>query len=877
MFNLEKEIKSWKRSLRKYQSMEDGYVDELENHLRDEVDSLLSKGKTSKEAFQLAAKKIGDVEGIGSEYYVNDTKKICKRPPWQELPFIPSLLLNYLRIAGRQVTRNLGYSFINIFGLSIGLTCVIILGMVIQYELNYDSFFEDGDQIYRVYIQGERNGEEFNMAPVMLPFVPAIKEDVPEIEHAVRVSSEYLLVQNEDKGFFERVIYADEDLFKVLSFPILEGNKDNFLKEPNSILLSENRAKRYFEDESPLGKMLILGRNKSYKVTGVFEDVPHNSHLKRDVILSISSLQNEDPERFTAWTSLSNDYTYVKLKENVTPELVESKFAQVISKNLSPEDASLYTMKLLPLSEIHFSNLAYDIARTVPDAYLIAFGSIAIFILLVACINFINLSTARSVRRSREVGVRKTVGARKGQVILQFLSEAFLYVFLAYFLAFVFVYLVLPETNELLRSQMNFTSLFNSTNIFYFGVMFLVTTLLSGAYPSFILSKFKPTLTLKSQNSSGGKSRFRESLVVFQFSISIFLIIGTITIHNQIKHLEEQDLGFDSERIAVIPIMDEKLMESPEPLVNAIEQLPLVEMVSLSHGTPASGDSQTSNVSADDMDEDVYMQILNADEKFFDTYGLEMYEGRFYSSDYSTDLTDAYVINETAMEKLGWTSAKGKRLGIGDETRKPIIGVVKDFNYSSLKNEVKPMVLKYKENEMKFCSVKLLPGDKIEVMDRIEEVYTELSGGYPFDGYLMDQQYLRYYRNEGRMGKLLFVFASLAIIISCLGILGLVSFTVEQKRKEISVRKVLGAPVHTILQLLGKRFVRWVLIANVIVYPIANYFLESWLEDYAYRIDVNYSVFLMAALCSITLALIAVGYHVLKAALSNPIDSIRYE
>jgi putative ABC transport system permease protein len=877
MFDLEKTISKWKKSLHKYSSMEDGYCEELESHLRELIDEKLNAGLTEEEAFHYAHDKVGNVEEVSGEYY-SVISNSNKRPPWKQHPYFPSMLTNYFKLARRQFFRNKGYSFINILGLSIGLACMIILVAFIKNELSYDNFYKNKDRLYRVYIESEYEGETVNVAPVMLPFALAIKADIPEIEAVTRISRNDRLVRNGDKVFFEKIKFADEDLLKVLSFDLIDGDINNVLNGPNKIILSEDRAKRYFGDKEPVGQTLVLDNNENFIVTGVFKNIPQNSHLRENIFASISTLYKEGLERLNEWTHLSNDFTYVLLKKNVNPAIVEQKFVDVINKNMDPEDAKEYKMCLQKITDIHLSNLLYDHVRTISPAYLYVFGIIALFILIVACINFINLATARASRRSREVGIRKTIGAKKSQLVFQFLSEAVLYVFVSFMLAFLLVYLALPDANALFQSELNFASIFDKNGIIILTVVFIFTSLISGSYPAFILSGFLPATGLKGGTNFGkGKNRFRELLVVVQFGISVFLIFSTIVIYNQIEYLVNQDLGFNSKRIGVIPIYDENLRNNIDGFKNSLSALPEIENISFSSGTPGSGRMKTMGFTPEGGNEEIIMQLLQVDEDFFNTYGLKLVEGRSFSRDFISDRQNKCLINKTALEKIGWQTAVGKTINLDDDIEYSIIGVINDFNYQSLKHNIEPAVIECGDNDIRFCSIKFAPEQTSNGLKKAKRVFEDFSSGYPFEGYVIDKEYQKYYRPEERIGQVVTIFAGFAILISCLGILGLVSFMVEQKRKEIGIRKVLGASTSGVLGILSSQFIKWVIIANVIVWPLAYYALDNWLSDFAYRIDITVFPFIIAGIISALLAILTMSYHVIKAAVSNPVESIRYE
>ncbi len=877
MFNLENEIKNWKKSFHKYQSMEDGYCDELESHLREIIDKKLNDGVSEEEAFNYAKEKVGNVEDISGEYYSSSTDS-NKRPPWKEHPFLPSMITSYFKIARRQLIRNKGYSFINIVGLSVGLACMIILVAFIKNELSYDDYFANSERLYRVYIKGNNEGQILHIAPVMLPFAPAIKDEIPELEAVTRLSSTVRLIRKDDKVFVENMYFVDEDMLNVFSFELISGDRIHLFDEPNKIVLSEDRAKRYFGDEPAVGQTLVLDNKENFVVSGVIKNPPPNIHFRADVLASILTLQKEGLARLTEWSHLSNDYTYVLLSEKTNPADVEKKFQKIIQKYMPAGEAEFYGMSLQKLKDVHFSSLMFDDVKTISVTYLYIFGIIAFFILLVACINFINLSTARATRRSREVGVRKTIGAGKSQLIFQFLSEAVIYVFISFVLAFILVYAAIPEMNSTFRSNIEFAMLFDKPGIIVLLTIFVLTSLIAGAYPAFIMSRFLPVTGLKGNNDGGkNKSWFREILVVAQFTISVFLILGTIIIYNQIDYLINRDLGFDSDKIGVVPLFDETIRNNVRAFSNSISALPEVESVSISSGTPASGRVRTMNFSPEGKTKDTDMQMLHVDHNFKETYGLKLIDGRFFNEQYESDKTDKCLINKSALERIGWQNALGKTIKLDDDHIYTVIGIVNDFNYGSLKTAIDPLLMLSSDEEGRFCSVKFVSGKNTEGFKKIEKIFSEFTSGYPFEGYLMDREFRKFYGNEERIGQLVTLFAGFAIFISCLGILGLVSFMTEQKKKEIGIRKILGASVITVLRILGLRFIKWIVIANVIAWPLSFSLMEKWLLDFAYHIKIDYAPFIIAGAISMMLAVVTISYHVAKAALSNPVDAMKYE
>ena len=882
MFNLEKAIGKWKKSLRKNPALEDGYIGELESHLRDEIDEAIENGKSVEEAFDNAVNKLGNIENIAGQYYKSSRKKLSSIPDWQASRFVPTLWLNYLKIGFRNIKKHKGYSAINIFGLAVGLTCVVLISMIIQYEMSYDDFHKRGDRIYRVYMDMKRGMNEEKYAPVMLPFAPAAEEDIPEIEHAVRISEKGILTSYEDKNFYERALYVDDSFFEIFTFPFIQGDPAIAVVEPNSVVITRTAAEKYFGREEPMGKSLKFNNSELYKITGIIEDLPANSHLRGEVFASLNTFNKTNFPRLERWGSFSNDYTYVLLKPNANSSVVQTKFAEVLNNHSEPTYAERYTMLMQPLKAIHFSDLKYDSARTIPIIFLYALGAIGIFILFIACINFINITTARSTHRNKEVGIRKVSGANRLQIIKQFLSESFIITIVSFIIALVIASVLVPEVNDILKQQLSLSILLNLNFALLMFLVLVLTALIAGAYPALVLSKQKPVVVLRNQfrKKKGGYS-LRAALVVLQFAISVFLIIGTITVYSQLHFMLNKNLGFPSDKIVVVKVNDENLREHGMPFKRTLQSNENILDASFSTGTPGSNNSSTSNYNPEGGTEsdEVQLQEIFADYEFAKTYGFKMISGRYFSPEFATD-TAAYILNETAVKKLGWNNPVGKRItsgGMDNPNFMPVIGVIQDFNYTSLREEIRPTIIKLKNSGSRFLSLQLETKNVSGTLDFIKETYSGYSQNYPFDYFFLNDNFEKYYSTDKTMGKLLSVFSVLAIIISSIGVLGLVAFSTEQKSKEIGVRKVLGASITSIILMLCEEFVKWVLISNIIVWPLSYLVMTNWLNDFAYKTDFNYMIFVYTLLISIFVTIITVGFHATKAATNNPVDSLKYE
>lgn len=794
------------------------------------------------------------------------------------------MLANYFKIAIRNILRHKGYSAVNILGLSIGIACVTIIALLIKYETGFDKFHIKKDRIFRVFIEENAGGNITSNAPVMLPFAPAAKTDIPEIEDAVRVSEKNVLLAYNDKKFYERVYYVDEKFFNVFTFHFASGDQRSALKEPNTAVISQKFAGKYFGNENPVGKSFLFNNKDIFLVTGVIKDIPDNSHIKGDIFASFTTFNEKNTPRLNDWGSFSNDYTYLLLRPNVNSSIVESKLNSVIVSRTEKEYFEKYNMRMQPLEDIHFSDLAYDYARTTPVVTLYMFGVIALFILLIAAINFINLTTARFSHRNKEIGIRKVVGANRIQLIKQFLSESFVMTIISFIVGIALSTVFLIQLNKFLDQNYSLSLLFNKDFAWILISILLLTSLLAGFYPAFVLSKPVPQVILKKNVVKKRGYSLRASLVVMQFAISTFLITCTITVFNQTNYLLSRNLGFPSEKILVLNNNDPALIKNGEAFKNALLRNSNIKLAAFSSGTPGSPRSSKSDFTPEGSNgtDEVALQILDVDYDFLKTYDLKMVSGRFFSPAFTADTSDAYIINEAAAKKLKFTNPLQKRITHGSGEDKDskycrIIGVMENFNYRSLVRAVDPIVFRLKPSGGNHLSLQLNENDIASTMDFIKETAAAYSPAYPFDYFFIKARFERYYTNVKRLGTLLGVFSILAVIISSIGILGLVSFSTEQKSKEIGIIKVLGASVPGIAVRLCKEFVKWVLISNIIAWPLAYMAMTKWLNGFAYRIDFGFIVLAVTLIISIFITIISVSFHAVKAATANPVDSLKSE
>ena len=791
------------------------------------------------------------------------------------------MLKNYLKIALRIIQRHKGYSFIKISGLAIGMACCILILLFVRYELGFDDFHTNRDRIYRILSELDLTHGTEIVSITAIPLAPAIKNDLPEVVLSTRITGDFRqLFSIGDNKFYEEVHYADADFFDIFTFPLVTGDPTTALAEPFSMVISENIATKYFGATDPVGKIVRLQNSKDYKITGVMKNIPGNSHLQFHILASFSSRNNEERVKGNYWDRFSNDYTYILLAEGANPEGLQKKFPAFMAKHIPVED-DRYNLHLQPLEDIHFSRINYDIARRIDKDYLYAYSAIAFFILMIACINFMNLATARSSGRAKEVGIRKVVGAHRAQLVKQFFTESVLMAFLSLLGSVCLAVLFLPKFNQFIRRELTLDVLSEIGLLLGLLAISLFVGLVSGSYPALILSAFKPVRVLKKSfdRKATGLS-FRAVTSVLQFSIAIVLIFATAVVYAQIHHMRNRDLGFDAEQIISISLTDPSLREKTEIFKNEILQESSILSACASFGTPASGTGSGRSFIPEGYPEgeSIHMETLFIDYDFIDTYGLTLASGRNFSREFSTDMENAFILNETAVKKLGWDDPIGKQFSEEDAgVEANIIGVVEDFHYESPLYKIAPMVLTLRPFQFSHISAKVNLEDVSRVLTFLEAKWKEFAPDYPFEYAFVDDDFDRYYNFERRQGQLFTYCAILAIFISCMGIFGLASFMAEKRTKEIGIRKVLGASISGIVILLSKEFMKWVLVANIIGWPVAYFVMNRWLQSFAYRVNIGVWMFALSAFLVLTIALLTVSYQSIKTALTNPINSLRYE
>jgi putative ABC transport system permease protein len=807
------------------------------------------------------------------------------------------MIKNYLKTAVRNLFKHKGYTFINILGLAIGMAACLLIILFVRHELSYDGYHRNSDRIYRVAMAARWGGRDFDIAVVPAATAKAMVTDFPEVEDAVRFRQrgDYI-VQYKDQSFREeKIIFTDTTFFKLVSLPLLQGDADRALIEPYSIVLSRKTAQKYFRDEDPLGKTLKLDNRQDYNVTGIFEEIPDNTHFHFDILLSMESIEES---RDLSWGS-QNFQTYILLRQDADPSALEAKFPQMLEKYMWPQFAQILGITveeihkstdmwakfyLQPLKRIHLhSDLLGELGPNNDIRYIYIFSAIALFILIIASINFMNLSTARAAGRAKEVGLRKVLGSQRRQLIIQYLIESTFLSSISIIFAIGIVVLALPAFNQLSGKSLEISTIFLQGMPFYLILLAVLTGFLAGSYPSFFISAFQPIQVLRGKMKIGVKSgMMRNALVVFQFTASIILIIGTMVVFKQLRYIQNKNLGFNKEQVLILDnayllekqakTFKEKMKTYPQILNASIcGYLPVPSM--------RSNDGIFPEGKRDD-EHSTSFQNWIVDYDYLETMGMKLVEGRFFSQEFSTD-DQAAVINQSVAKQFSWPAPVGRRLGRiinqkGDIELYTVIGVVEDFHFESLRENIGPLVMFLGESQGNI-SFRLKTQDVSSAIGLLEQQWKLFLPNQPFEYSFLDERFEQMYQSEQKIGKIFTVFAVLAIFIGCLGLFGLAAFTAEQRTKEIGIRKVLGATSPRIIRLLLKEFLILVGIANLIAWPVAYLVMNRWLSDFAYRISPHILIFLFAGILTLAVALLTVSFQAVKAALADPVRSLRYE
>ncbi|MDP4284196.1 MAG: ABC transporter permease [Bacteroidota bacterium] len=793
------------------------------------------------------------------------------------------MIKNYFKIAFRNLWRHKVFSFINIMGLTVGMTAFFLIFLYVKFELSYDSFNSKADRIYRIVCDIKTPTETINASGPAWAVAPHIKDEFPEIESSVRIDNTSLLVRRGNIKFQEdNAIFADSAFFHVFDYKLIKGNPQTALKNKFSIVLTKTTAKKYFGNEYPVGKTLIVtDGNKIATVTGVMQDMPENSQIKADMLVSMSTLTEEFNKGLNDQWGNYSDRAFLLLKPGTNAKALQAKFPAFLEKRNGDEMKKLQmypTLLLEPLRDVYlYSTRDGSKTGNINNVYI--FTIVALFILLIACFNFVNLTTARSAERAKEVGIRKVVGAARAQLARQFIGESIIICIIAFLLSVLILSLLLPLFNQLAGKIVSHNIFSQPQNLLILFVISIGIGILAGIYPALVLSSFQPITVLKGRFATGAKGiLLRKGLVVAQFTISIALIIATIIVYNQMNFMRSQDLGFNKNQKLIIDTHGDssKLVFKQE-----VTGLPGVISTSMAGSVPGGGNpgaySQIENIKGD-------MQIANLDLYFVDfdyipQYQMKMLAGRAFSRDFPTDTTQAMVVNEAAMKMFGYKDPQqiiGKKFDQWGR-KGNIIGVVKDFHFRSLQEVIKPLSIRIEPNGCDLLSVNVKPKNLKATIAAIGNQWKTLIPNRPFSYYFLNDFFDKQYRSEDRFGSLFLNFAILAIFISCLGLLGLASYSTTQRTKEIGIRKVMGASVANVLNLLSKEFLKLVAISFLIAAPIAWYFMHEWLQGFAYRTDIYWWVFAIAGALALLIALLTISFLAIKAAIANPVKSLRTE
>lgn len=808
------------------------------------------------------------------------------------------MIKNYIKTAFRTLVKNKGFTAINILGLALGLaTCMLIVFYVVD-ELSYDRFNINADRIVRVNNDIKFGGNENSFATTAVPLAAALKSDFPEVEQVTRLRYRGgFKVKKGDQNIQENmVMYADSSLFNVFTLPMISGNPAKALKETHSVVITERIAKKYFNTTQAIGRVLTFNDTALYKVTGVIKNIPRQSHFNCDFFVAMAGLGES---KSTSWLSANNFNTYVLLKKGADIKKLEAKMPEFLEKHAGAELQSIlhltfkafkqggnyFNINYTPLTKIHLeSNRQAELGTNGNLQYVYIFSAIAIFILLIACVNFMNLSTARSSNRAREIGVRKVLGSPRKFLIAQFLTESVLITLVAAIIAVFAAWALLPLFNQISGKELVVTKHLVLRVVPILIAVIIVIGALAGSYPALYLSAFKPTEVLKGKIAAGFKGgALRSFLVVFQFSISIFLIVGTIIIYNQLKYIQSADLGYRRDHVLIMEHV-ESLGTRVKAFKQELTQITGVQSATLTAALPttryANSRSLFKNPVADQKDA-MLTQMWPVDEDYVNTLKLKIVAGRNFSNQMPTD-SDAIVINETAAKKLGFSNPINQMLYMPTNNElthlKPlhIIGVIKDFNFNTLRNNITPLII-YLDNDKGALSIRFNSANIPALIDQIKNKWSTFLPNQQFSYSFMDDDFDAIYRAEQRMGQLFIIFTSLAIIIACLGLFGLAAYAAEQRNKEIGIRKVLGASVANIVTMLSADFIKLVFIAMLIALPLAWYVMYQWLQNFAYRVSIHWWILAIAGIIAILIAFITISFQSIKAALTNPVKSLKSE
>lgn len=796
---------------------------------------------------------------------------------------------NLVKIAFRNIVKDKTYSAINIFGLTIGITCSLFLLMYILDELSFDRYHKNAENVYRIVSNIKEPDNAFTWAVTQTPLAEELRDNYPEVENAVRFfGTERALYRNGEKQFYEEKFFlTDSTVFDMFTYPFLEGDAATALDNSFSIVLTEETAIRYFGSaEEALGQSLQNPKNEQLKVTGVMSDVPMNSHFRFDGLISRSTI----PGYNTGWGGFGIT-TYIQLPSGYDLSKMYASLDKITKEKINPIfDQYGITVKyeLQRITDIHLHSKIQDEAEAGGDiSYIYIFAAVGAFMLFIACINYMNLATARSANRSKEVGIRKVMGSRRPQLIMQFITESFVMTSISLILSLLFIYIFLPGFNTLSNKVLPYSYILQPTILLSLLGIALMVGIVGGSYPAFYLSGFNPVSVLKGKVAArGGAVIFRKSLVVIQFAISVFMLISTLIVFDQLQYIRNKDLGFDKARVVRLNLQEDAMRSKAPVLVERLKQIPEVTSIGRSSASPGQGISKIIMKVENEtgvMDERG-VDFFGADVDFVKTMDMKIVLGRDFSRDVLSDSTSAVLVNEAMVKRMGWKNPLGKKfvIGGGGPDRPPVeklvVGVLKDFHQNSLYDAIEPLII-IMDKRPELVFIRTSGDDVRKVMASIESGWGEVMAGYSFDYQFLDQDYNSQYKADEKRSQIFTAFSGLTIAIACLGLLGLSAFTTEQRTKEIGIRKIVGASINSLIVLVSREFFILVGIGMIIAFPAAWYFTQSWLRNFAYRIELQgeWPTFIFSAFLAIAVTAVTVGYYVLRAAVANPVKSLRDE
>lgn len=809
---------------------------------------------------------------------------------------------NYLKITLRNVLKNKAYSFINIVGLALGMACSMCIFMYVSHELSYDRYHSNADRIYRVTQKWDiPDGYNLHFARCVINWINQLPEEYPEIETLIRFQRNRITdIKVGENKFRDRYTFkTDSNVFEVFDFKLTQGDPEKALSEPYSVVLTELMAQKYFGQENPIGQEITfvgdtVGSAENYKITGVLQDLADSSHFKINFLTSF-----KNPKERTRWA-----YIYILLKPGTDAAELESKFRPFITKHVGEKYADYFTLPMQRLTDIHLhSNLAREIEPNDNILYIYIFMSVAVFILFIACINFMNLATARSLDRAREVGIRKVLGSFRSQLVGYFYCESFIFTFIAFCLAIGLVEFFLPEFNALVGQSLE---LAGGYIVLGFSSITLITGLIAGSYPAIVMSSFHPISVLKGKFAAVSNRGFslRKVLVVLQFILSIGLIACAAITYQQFQYIQNKNLGLNTEQTVVIPLISDAVKDDYFAFKNELNAFPGVVGVSASMEEPSREIRDTAPIYAEGMQEGedrIVMDILAVDLNFFDFMEIDLIAGEKFPASlmrtkpspyqnredvfrFVNEQNRHYILNESAVKAVGWTKpedALGKLFGWENEwfnlKHGPVIGVVKDFHFTTLRHKIEPVVMVYEPVWLSAILIKIHPQNMAKTLDKVERKWNDIYPEYPFEYNFVDKLFEQLYISEQRQTQVLGLFSGIAIFVAFMGIFGLAAFTAQNRTKEIGIRKVLGATIPDITVMFSREFIQYVLIAGIIASPISWFIMQKWLTNFAYRIDINLMTFIVAILLAILIAILTVSFQAIRSALANPVETLRCE